>query len=548
MDRWLRRGRNAIPQYERDEKRAGWMFRKMEAFSRRYGERLGTLRRDDVLDYLTELTRLGHTEWQVSQALDSICILLAFGCGRTNVRMSDVRESWLIRRAELSIGADDVANPGEVVRLSGGFNAEAESRPGDGTRSAIDFVEDLNCGDPLSGLDDDVDAVGWELVDRGRRGAASGGEDHVLVRGNAEAKIPLLRVGLTSPGSVLDRLARRIRLLHYSHRTEEAYAGWWQRFVDYIDNSEERGQAPEGASPRSSIANSEKKGQAPGGASPLFSELSLGNDDARPFLEYLAVERHVSASTQNQALNALVFIFKEILGRPLGELEMHRAQRTKRLPSVLTREEVALVLKELPGTYHLIGQLLYGAGLRLLECLRLRVKDVNFQYRQIVVRDGKGEKDRVTVLPISVSDTLRDHLVGVKTLHDTDLARGQGRVLLPYALAAKYPNANAEWGWQWVFPARDFSTDPASGVIRRHHMHEASVQREMKAAVGRAKLSKPASSHTLRHSFATHLLEQGTDIRTVQDLLGHADVSTTMIYTHVMAKPGLGTMSPLDRL
>ena len=495
----------------------------MEAFARRYGERLGILRRDDVLDYLTELTRLGHTEWQVSQALDSICILLAFGCGRTNVRMSDVRESWLIRRAELSNDANEVASAGVVIHRDGGFDEGSESRPGDGTRSAIDFVEDLNCGDLASGLDDDAGVVDRELVDRNRRGAASWDEETTE---HTEVKIPRLRVGLafqdgrleassTLPGSVLDRLARRIRLLHYSHRTEEAYAGWWQRFVDYIRPAD---------------------------------ELSLGNDDARRFLEYLAVERHVSASTQNQALNALVFIFKEILGRPLGELEMHRAQRTKRLPSVLTREEVAIVLKELPGTYHLIGQLLYGAGLRLLECLRLRVKDVNFQYRQIVVRDGKGEKDRVTVLPISVSDTLREHLVNVKTLHDTDLTRGQGRVLLPYALAAKYPNANAEWGWQWVFPARDFSTDPASGVVRRHHMHEASVQREMKGAVGRAKLSKPASSHTLRHSFATHLLEQGTDIRTVQDLLGHSDVSTTMIYTHVMARPGLGTMSPLDRL
>ncbi len=314
--------------------------------------------------------------------------------------------------------------------------------------------------------------------------------------------------------TVEGRLGRRLRLLHYSRRTEEAYRGWWQRFQQFCGQRQVE---------------------------------SLGPDDVRRFLEALAVERKVSASTQNQALNALVFVFKEILQRPLGDLgEVARAQRPKHLPVVLRRDEVQRVLSELTGTHQLMGWLLYGCGLRLNECLTLRVKDIDFEYRQIIVRDGKGEKDRVTVLPDAVQPALKGHLARVQQLHDRDLAGGQGDVYLPYALAVKYPNASKSWGWQFVFPAAGFSTDPRSGAVRRHHVHESSIQKAFKSAVQRAAISKPATPHTLRHSFATHLLEDGHDIRTVQELLGHADVATTMIYTHVMNRPGLAVRSPLD--
>lgn len=409
----------------------------MVAFARVHGERLATLRQADVLAYLETLTRLGEKDWQVMQALDAICILLSFGCGRLNVHMPEVREHWLEHRQTLVPGGVSAAN---VAR-------------------------------------------------------------------EFESPLP------PASGTIADRLSRRLRLLHYARRTEEAYVNWWRRFVAFSSPPDEGVLVP---------------------------------DDAGRFLEYLAVERRVSASTQSQALNALVFVFKEILGTPCGPLEMTRVARSKRLPLVLTRAEVAAVLAQLPGTYGLIGRLLYGSGLRLLECLRLRVKDIDFQYRQITVRDGKGEKDRVTVLPDAVASQLRVHLDRAKTLHDSDLAQGLGRVHLPFALAVKYPNANADWGWQWVFPASGLFTNRETGAIGRHHVHESSVQREFKNAVRRANLSKPASCHTLRHSFATHLLEDGRDIRTVQELLGHADVSTTMIYTHVMNRPGLAVRSPLD--
>lgn len=434
---WLAKAQSVIPQYERDSKRQDWMFQRMIAFARVHRERLATLRLADVLDYLTTLTRRGEKDWQVMQALDSICLLLSFGCGRQNVRIPEVRERWLEHRMTLIPGGSE------------------------GARLASEF----------------------------------------------DSPLP------PAKGSIGDRLSRRLRLLHYARRTEEAYVNWWRRFVAF-------------GSPR--------------------EESSLTPDDAGRFLEHLAVERRVSASTQGQALNALVFVFKEIFGTPCGPLQMTRAARSKRLPVVLSREEVAAILAELPETYGLIGRLLYGSGLRLLECLRLRVKDVDFQYRQIVVRDGKGEKDRVTVLPSALESPLRVHLDRVKKLHEIDLAHSLGRVHLPFALAVKYPNANAEWGWQWVFPASSLFTNRETGVVGRHHLHEGSMQREMKAAVMRARIGQPASCHTLRHSFATHLLEDGRDIRTVQELLGHADVSTTMIYTHVMNRPGLAVRSPLD--
>jgi len=242
-----------------------------------------------------------------------------------------------------------------------------------------------------------------------------------------------------------------------------------------------------------------------------------------------------------------VFAFREILGHEIGELgDIVRARTPDRLPVVLSRNEVQSVLNQLAGRHRLMGQLLYGAGLRLLECLRLRIKDLDFEYCQILIRDGKGEKDRITMFPQVTQQPLKEHLVRVKQQHEDDLAQGFGRVYLPYALAEKYPNAEREWIWQYVFPSSRSSRDPRSGVVRRHHLSESSLQKTMKSAVRKSGISKPASCHSLRHSFATHLLEDGYDIRTVQELLGHKDVSTTMIYTHVLNKPGMVVKSPLD--
>ncbi len=332
------------------------------------------------------------------------------------------------------------------------------------------------------------------------------------------------RVGIAVPvinstatggvAAVSERLRRVLRVAHYALRTEKSYTQWWERFEKFV------GDRP---------------------------EAELGADEVRTFLEDLAVERRVSAATQKQALNALVFVFGQVLGRPLGNLgDMILAKPKRRLPCVLTVDEVSRVLAELDGVPSLIGQLLYGSGLRLLEALRLRVKDVEFDSGQIIVRDGKGEKDRVTVLPETIREPLLEHLRGVWRLHQQDLKAGSGRVQLPYALAVKYPNAGREWCWQFVFPAGGLSKDPRSGAIRRHHLHETTMQRAMNEAVRRSEVAKPASSHTMRHSFATHLLESDHDIRTVQELLGHSDVATTMIYTHVMNRPGLGVRSPLD--
>jgi integron integrase len=306
----------------------------------------------------------------------------------------------------------------------------------------------------------------------------------------------------------------KLRAGHYSRRTEEAYLGWIRRFIRFHG-----GQHPR----------------------------ELREAGVVSFLENLAGPGKVSASTQNQALNALAFLYGHVLEQKLGSLgEFARARRPERLPVVLSPDEVRVLLKHLDGSMRLIGQLLYGCGLRLLECLRLRIKDVDFARLQIIVRGGKGDKDRVTMLPVSVAEPLREHLAGVKRLHDGELAAGRGDVWLPEALDKKFRGASQSWVWQWVFPARQLSKDPESGRIRRHHVHENAVQKAMQAAVVRAGLAKRATCHTLRHSFATHLLENGYDIRTVQDLLGHKDVATTQIYTHVMNRPGLGVKSPLD--
>jgi len=275
----------------------------------------------------------------------------------------------------------------------------------------------------------------------------------------------------------------------------------------------------------------------------------LGERDIARYLSSLAVEGGVSAATQNQALAALLFLYQAVLERPLGAFEgLVRAHQPKRLPVVLTRDEVAAVLGAMQGTSQLVAALLYGSGLRLLEALQLRVKDLDFGRGEIVVRSGKGDRDRVTVLPALVVGSLERHLDAVRGLHQADLARGAGRVPVPAGLVRKYPNAAAEWRWQWVFPARREFVEVATGKRQRHHLHETVIQRAFRAAVQQAGLSKRATRHSLRHSFATHLLEDGYDIRTVQELLGHRDVSTTMIYTHVLNRGGRGVRSPMDRL
>ncbi len=315
--------------------------------------------------------------------------------------------------------------------------------------------------------------------------------------------------------ATLDALRKEIRLRHYSPRTEQAYRQWVKRFVAF-----HRYRHPK----------------------------DMGAEAVKDYLEYLVDKRDVSANTQKQALNALVFLYDQVLKQELGELgDFARAKRPKRLPVVLSREETTSLLAALSGTSALMVGLLYGSGLRAMECLRLRVKDVDFFQGQIVVRDGKGRKDRVTMLPERFRDPLKEHLVRVQALHKEDLSNGFGEVFLPPALARKYPNAGSAWGWQYVFPSRNLSVDPRSGVVRRHHASDRALQKAVSGAAKSAGLTKPVSPHTLRHSFATHLLESGYDIRTVQELLGHADVSTTMIYTHVLNKGGKGVRSPLDQ-
>ena len=273
----------------------------------------------------------------------------------------------------------------------------------------------------------------------------------------------------------------------------------------------------------------------------------MGEDEIRQFISHLAVDGGITASTQTVALSALLFLYRDVLKIDLRYVSnIERARKPKRLPTVFTREETKRIFANLEGTHWLIAGLLYGSGLRLMECLRLRVKDLDFSYAQIIVRDGKGEKDRLTMLPAQLSKPLRRHLEKVKVLHEEDLRAGYGEVFLPYALARKYPNAPKLWGWQYVFPAARRSIDPRSNKERRHHFSETSIQKAVKEGLRKAAVTKNASCHTFRHSFATHLLEQGYDIRTVQELLGHKDVRTTMIYTHVLNRGGRGVQSPID--
>jgi integron integrase len=266
------------------------------------------------------------------------------------------------------------------------------------------------------------------------------------------------------------------------------------------------------------------------------------------FLNYLAIAKNVAASTQNQAFNALVFLYKRVLESPLENVKATRSRKEARIPVVLTRDEVKQVLSLLDGVSELVVKLLYGCGLRITEAVKLRVQNIDFGFKQVTVRDGKGMKDRVTPFPVNLEFALSNHLERVKLIHKKDLAQGLGNVYLPYALDRKYPNAEREWNWQYVFPGRSLSKDPRSGIIRRHHLDQSAINRAIKQAVRKTEITKNVSAHTFRHSFATHLLQRGTDIRTIQSLLGHADLQTTMIYTHVLQQGGAEVVSPLDDL
>ncbi|HEV2437024.1 MAG TPA: integron integrase [Verrucomicrobiae bacterium] len=334
----------------------------------------------------------------------------------------------------------------------------------------------------------------------------------------------------------LDQCREVMRFKQFSRRTEETYLQWIRRFILF-----HRKPSPGLAAPLS---------RRTGEGSWIWRHpKDMGEPEVRAFLTDLAVRCGVVAATQNQALNALLFVYREVLGVEMEWVTgFERAKRSQRVPMVLSQAEVRRLLGQLSGLQLLIGRVLYGTGLRLMECLRLRVKDVDFARGQITVHGGKGDKDRATPMPELIVGELRTQLEVVRRTWQADVAAGHGRVWLPGALRRKYPNAEREWGWQWVFPSAELSIDPETKVRRRHHVTDAAVQNAVKLAARRARLVKPVTPHTLRHSFATHLLENKTDIRTVQELLGHKDVSTTQIYLHVMQKPGMGVKSPLDNL
>lgn len=312
----------------------------------------------------------------------------------------------------------------------------------------------------------------------------------------------------------LNTLREKIRVKHYSYKTEQAYVEWVERYIRFHG---------------------------------LKHPKDMGRNEIEIFLTHLSIERKVSSSTQNQALHAILFMYQNMLGMKFENIQAIRAKRSTYIPVVLTKEEVKNVLCRLHGVYYIIGNFLYGGGLRLMECLRLRVKDIDFENRTIILRDTKSDRDRVTVLPISIVEYLQLHLKRIKLQHEEDISIGRGSVELPYALSRKYPNAEYEWGWQYIFPASKFSVDPRSGIVRRHHLYETSVQKYVRKAAILAGINKPVGPHTFRHSFATHLLQDGYDIRKIQELLGHKDLKTTMIYTHV-AIIGAGIKSPADCL
>jgi integron integrase len=316
--------------------------------------------------------------------------------------------------------------------------------------------------------------------------------------------------------SLLEVVQQKIRVKHYSIRTETQYLQWVKRFILFHNKRHPR---------------------------------EMGGKEVEAFLSHLATHGNVSSSTQNQALSALLFLYREVLGQVLPWMDdVVRAKKPQRLPVVLSKQEVAKILDHMQGTYGLIARLLYGTGMRIMECCRLRVQDIDFDRGELLIRNGKGAKDRVTMLPNSLIESLKAHLIWRKTVFDNDVVKGKAEVYLPDALERKYPGAATSWLWQYVFCSGSYSVDPRSGRERRHHLDEKLIQRAVKKAVTEAAINKPATPHTFRHSFATHLLESGYDIRTVQELLGHSDVSTTMIYTHVLNKGGRGVSSPLDVL
>ncbi len=315
------------------------------------------------------------------------------------------------------------------------------------------------------------------------------------------------------PQKLLEQVSEAIRRKHYSYRTEQAYIQWIKRYI-FFHNTRHPAE--------------------------------MGVPEIEAFLTHLAVEEKVAASTQNQALSALLFLYRHVLKQKLGPIDALRAKQSKHLPVVLSKSEVTRLLNQMTGTHALLARLLYGSGMRLAEGLRLRVKDIDFEQHHILVRDGKGEKDRVTLLPGTLHTALRAQLVHVRRLHEEDLAQGLGAVYLPYALSRKYPDAQREWGWQYVFPSHRLSMEPGTDTMRRHHLDPSGLQKAIRSAAQAIGLVKPIGPHTLRHCFATHLLEAGYDIRTVQELLGHKDVKTTQIYTHVLQRGPLGVRSPLD--
>ena len=337
-----------------------------------------------------------------------------------------------------------------------------------------------------------------------------------VIDGGLNFKAGVETLPTTPKPKLLEQVRQAIRTRHYSDRTEKAYVNWIKRYIFFHDKRHPQ---------------------------------EMAEPEIARFLSSLASDGHVSASTQNQAFNALVFLYKEVLGKKIGLINgVVRADRPQRLPVVLTKDEVKKVIEHINGAPRLMVILLYGGGLRLMECCHLRVKDIDFSRNEIVVRAGKGDKDRHTMLPTAIKESLSRHIEAVRRQHQEDIEKGLGRVALPNALERKYPNAGREWPWQWVFPAPHHYTDRVTGEKRRHHLHESVLQRAVRDAVVKASISKPASCHTFRHSFATHLLEDGYDIRTVQELLGHREVSTTMIYTHVLNRGGRGVRSPADSL